>query len=275
MLYTGPNILKNINNNAYKNCISLHVAVRILCSDKYCKDLSYIQYSHNSPCHFVKSFMEIYGAHHISHNIHALLHLAKDIELYGTLDNFSTFKFENYMQNFKKMLRKDDKPLQQVVRRVEENKTNCQYFKCECDLKTHEQNDYFEYNNKHNKGPLITGTSNPQFLEMKFKSFKFIPKDRKNYCCTLNNGDVVIIENIAFNQKENGMAIIGRKFLYKNDFYKEPLPSSILGIYEVQHLSELLLWPTIHIVCKNVMFKAPGNQCYTVFPLLHSDREDM
>lgn len=53
----------------------------------------------------------------MSHNVHSLVYLVNDVKRFGLLDNFSAFKFENYMQILKKYIREADKPLQQVVRR--------------------------------------------------------------------------------------------------------------------------------------------------------------
>lgn len=52
--------------------------------------------------------------------MHSLLHLADDYGRFGPLDNCSAFPFENYMKTLKGMLRKHERPLQQVVRRYEE-----------------------------------------------------------------------------------------------------------------------------------------------------------
>jgi hypothetical protein len=51
--------------------------------------------------YFVKQFELLYGKHYVSHNIHGLLHICDDYELYGPLDNCSTFNFENYMKELK------------------------------------------------------------------------------------------------------------------------------------------------------------------------------
>ena len=50
-----------------------------------------------------------------------LLHLAKDAYIYGSLDNFSALKFENYLQQLKRMVRGKKSPLIQVVDRIAEN----------------------------------------------------------------------------------------------------------------------------------------------------------
>lgn len=46
--------------------------------------------------------------------------MAGDVQKYGALDVFSAFRFENHMSKLKKMIRKADKPLQQLSRRYSE-----------------------------------------------------------------------------------------------------------------------------------------------------------
>lgn len=53
-----------------------------------------------------------------------MLHLVDDYNTYGSLDNCSAFPFENYMKTLKRMLRKHEKPLQQVVKRYKEQCIN-------------------------------------------------------------------------------------------------------------------------------------------------------
>lgn len=45
----------------------------------------------------------------------------------GPLDTFSAFPFENHMQYFKKIFRKGDKPLEQIVKRISEQKIATQF----------------------------------------------------------------------------------------------------------------------------------------------------
>lgn len=56
--------------------------------------------------HFVTDFIKIYGKQHASHNIHSLLHQSKNEDKYGPLVAYSAFKFENFMQKVKKLIRK-------------------------------------------------------------------------------------------------------------------------------------------------------------------------
>lgn len=82
--------------------------------------LKFNEYAEKLLNHFVVSFQILYGVHHMSHNVHGLLHLAADVKLHGPLDYFSAFKFENHMKQLKKMVLKSDKPLQQISRRCSE-----------------------------------------------------------------------------------------------------------------------------------------------------------
>ncbi|KAE9522831.1 hypothetical protein AGLY_016793 [Aphis glycines] len=86
----------------------------------YCKNSQFINYARKLVSHFVTSFKSLYGSHNVSYNVHGLLHLVNDVEEFGPVDNFSAYRFENYLGKLKKKIRKDDKPLQQIARRYTE-----------------------------------------------------------------------------------------------------------------------------------------------------------
>ena len=52
--------------------------------------------------------------------MHNLLHLCDDYETFGPLDDCSAFRFENHMQQIKKVIRSTHKPLEQLVHRYSE-----------------------------------------------------------------------------------------------------------------------------------------------------------
>jgi len=271
LLYYGPIVLYSVvSEEVYIHFLILHVAIRILCTGKYCNEPEFINYCQDLLTNFVKTFKLIYGTHHISHNVHALLHLAKDVEHYGSLDLFSTFKFENYMQKIKKMIKKDDKPLQQIVRRIHEAKFN-DVSQCNCDFKKN-----IIYYKLHSKGPLINDTSGPQYQALKFKEFTLISQDSKNQYCSTINGDIIKIYNISYHKKLLCEVIIGRKFLRKENLFTLPCLSSKLGIYEVHTLSKLASWPVHHIDSKICLYPIPRKKSkYAAFPLLHIDKDEI
>lgn len=70
---------------------------------------------------FVQNFKHFYGTENVIYCVHNLIHLADDVETFkAPLDDFSCFPFENEMKNIKKYLRKHDKPLAQIFRRLSE-----------------------------------------------------------------------------------------------------------------------------------------------------------
>jgi len=88
--------------------MTLHVIIRILSSP----DLSqYFSYAKDLIFFFIKTFKKIYDIKNMSHNIHSFVHLVDDVKQFGPLDNFSAFKFENYMKTLKKYIRKSERPL--------------------------------------------------------------------------------------------------------------------------------------------------------------------
>lgn len=121
LLYTGPMVLKQVlSPKVYNNFITLSLASTILISKDYSKHEHFISYAHELIKHFITNSIQIYGPDFISHNIHSFLHLSDCVRLFGSLDNFSAFPFENFMQTLKKLVRKSSQPLQQVVRRIVE-----------------------------------------------------------------------------------------------------------------------------------------------------------
>lgn len=119
LLYTGPVALKGILPDLYYNqFLVLHVAITILCSKSLHKKL--IEYGSNLLKYFVEIFANLYGEENVSYNVHNLLHLTADSSKFGVLDDFSTFKFENYLGKIKLLLKSGNRPLEQVYNRLKE-----------------------------------------------------------------------------------------------------------------------------------------------------------
>lgn len=117
MLYTGPVVLKSVlSHDKYLNFITLHVAATILSNSKYIE--LYLDFAKLLLRYYVETFIILYDKENASHNTHNLLHLCDDVKKFGPLQKFSAFPFENYMQSILKMIRKNDKPLEQIVCRI-------------------------------------------------------------------------------------------------------------------------------------------------------------
>lgn len=101
LLYTGPIVLKYVlKQDIYIHFLTLHTAVTILIRQNLCQT-ELINFAEALLDHFVKSFEILYGKQYVSHNVHNLLHICSDVRTFGPLDNFSAFRFENYMSFIK------------------------------------------------------------------------------------------------------------------------------------------------------------------------------
>lgn len=119
LLYSSIVVLKNIlNSRAYKNFLKLHIAIRILSDSSICNEFN--NYAENLLLEFVVELEQIYGKIFLTYNVHSLLHLAKDVSNYGKLDNFSAFKYENYLYQLKKKVKNGKNILSQLSNRLVE-----------------------------------------------------------------------------------------------------------------------------------------------------------
>ena len=103
LLYTGPVALINkFHQDVYKNFLLLHVGILILVNPYLCS--LYCDYAHDLLVLFVHHFGELYGRDVLVYSVHGLVHLANDVMKFGSLDNVSSFHFENFLQFLKKMV---------------------------------------------------------------------------------------------------------------------------------------------------------------------------
>lgn len=237
LLYTGPVVLYlQVSKKIYYNFLYLNVAMTIFLSPNF----NHIALDAQAlMVNFVKQFGNLYGNHFISNNVHSLIHLYDDYEKYGSLDQVSCFKFENYMSKLKKMVRKNEKPLQQVVKRYRE----------QCNLKfDHETTMYFNNDNirpkfekLHTEGPLIRDMASPQYKILILEKIIIkIHSDSDSYASVSTNGETNIIKivNICYNSLLKKEVILGRKFETVECFFKKPIKSSDIGVYKISNYSK-------------------------------------
>lgn len=119
LLYTGPLILKyHLPEKIYSHFMCFSVAVRILATPN--QTTEQIDYADNLLRYFVYKYKKIYGSVNCSYNVHGLIHLSDDVRKHGHLDQFSAFKFENYLGHLKSLLESPTFVLQQVYKRLVE-----------------------------------------------------------------------------------------------------------------------------------------------------------
>lgn len=73
---------------------------------------------------FVVDFSSLYGEYLVNYNIHSLIHLPRFVSIHGPLDNFSCFRYENYLHELKKSIKCSKHPLQEAFNRIKEKQKN-------------------------------------------------------------------------------------------------------------------------------------------------------
>ncbi|XP_030754939.1 uncharacterized protein LOC115881541 isoform X1 [Sitophilus oryzae] len=270
LIYLGPLVLKDLVDIAiYENFLAFHFSISILLSKKHIKQFG-VLFVKDIINVFIQHLKTIYGKEFIIYNVHLLSHICDDVEIFGVLDNFSAFPFENYLGQLKSLVKAPTNPLQQIHRRLVER-----------DLLISKIN--IEFNHlklllEHSRGPLPVLNKqikyHKQFGKIIFHetTLSVITQAKADcYCLCQNdkgNNKVIEIHNII-KASDNEIYLIGKEFLYYSDLYSYPYPSSELSIYVVNNLSDLKIWSITRIIGKCVVlpFKEKG---FVAFPIIHS-----
>lgn len=166
----------------YEHFLTLHIAISILITPTLITNDENIRYAEKLLAYFVESFQILYGKQFVSHNVHNLLHLGNEVRRNGALDNFSVFRFESFLGRLKKLIRKPEKPLQQIARRYIERQFRMfqeQIIVPACQLK---------YN--HHNGPLV-----PEFSHKTITQYKILQTDLYYYHCDDASNNVLMLDN--------------------------------------------------------------------------------
>lgn len=243
----------------YNNFIVLSLASSILISQYYSCYENYISYAHDLFKHFIINSQKLYEPEFISHNTHNFLHLSDCVRLFGSLDNFSAFIFENYMQYLKNKIRKSSHVLEQVVRRIVEEKNVRESI-------TESINTPTKYSIEHNKGPLIEDCTSPQYK--KYETINYCIHVSKEADRFIELKDKTIVEVKNFCCYENFKILLGYEYKRHKDFYTKPCSSALFDIQYIRKVdSSFKMWPITHINKKLVVLI--HNNQYVSFPMLH------
>lgn len=263
LMYYGPVLIKNeLNEIAYNHFLLLHVAIRLLA------DPVAVQKSANIACanelleKFVADFGNVYEKKNISYNVHNLKHLSQDVRTFGCLDKFSAFPFENFICTLKRLIRKGDQPLQQLVRRLGE---------LDNIVSKHNRilKNAADFSKQHNGGPLTNNRKYDNEFQIMHKNSIIFKSDDKNDCVQVKDNSIIQILNFA--ESEKVFYIIGNKFKIIGNLYEYPYESKLFNIFIVKKTNEVNSWPCSDIVAK--MLKIPSNNNFIVFPILHTSEK--
>lgn len=183
----------------------------------------------------MREYPKIYGKYSITYNVHVLLHLPYYVRLYGPLDSFSAYKFENFMQRLKKWVTKGNSPLQQIYNRMEER-----------------FNHYPE-----------------SLLIEKFNKMKIKCNGKDSYVAISDNGLIVPAKIIKIERQNRIQYIYVVKCLNVRPLYLSPIDSSNIGGVTYSGISTVL---ENHKVT-DIKFKycrIPHGESFALLAILHT-----
>ncbi|XP_073669952.1 uncharacterized protein [Paramisgurnus dabryanus] len=261
LLYIGPVILPSyLDTNIYKNFMLLFSSIAILVSPTL--SLIHWQYAERLLHMFVTHFGEIYGKEALVYNVHSLVHLAQDVRQHGCLDNISAFPYENHLQKLKKLVRKPQRPLAQMVRRLSEQ---------------NQQNQIIDKTLVSLKKPHFVGPVPNELASRKVKGqySQMVSNKWTIKVSTGNNifaiaGDICQIDNIV--ECHDGIYLVYRRFSDKSIFFTYPFSSDFLNIYSVSQLSEQYMYANICAVAYKCVL-LPHQRGFVSIPILHSVKQ--
>ena len=236
LLYTGPVVLKSVLSlEKYSNFLNLSVAMRILLSPSLYNH--YLLYTEQLLCYFVSTFGLLYGRNQLVYNVHSLIHLPDDARQFGALDDVSSFKFESYLGRLKKLVRRPQFPVAQIVRRVMEGHgpTDNNDLATSSDVELGIR----RFKQQHLEGPLPVTHLNCLQYKQYIDPNSFILISQSDNCCQIK-GKVGVVRNILLPQAENPCSDLGyvvfEEFERCEMFFSDPLDSTFLSVFFVSNL---------------------------------------
>lgn len=260
LLYVGMVALRPIlNTEEYENFLILSCACRIVHSSVYKNYFPIAKDMFNS---YIHGCVRLYGEHTVGSNLHNLTHIIDDMNKSNieNITELSTYKYENYLHVLGMKLKGFNKPLEQISRRILEfSSSNFNYskhaFNPECEV-----------------SPIL-----------KYQ----LPIEKQNYSRITLKNDVVLSSRKVGDQwfmthskfivkmkhatEVNGVfSVYGYPLLRKKSFFKKPIDSVYLSIYESdgETTEELMQFNTNEISAK-IMCVEFGSE-FVYMPLLHT-----
>lgn len=275
LMYVGMVVLRPVlEDDEYQHFLLLSCACTIVSCNIY---ENYIPLAKNMFRTYVDEYIQIYGRHTITSNVHNLIHIVDDLveNNIDSIDKISTYKYENSLRLLSMKLQTCNRPLEQISRRLIEisylktdllanedasvhermsmdnyRDRNCVKFSpwCEYELRT-EKDCYSQINIK----PGVVLSSR------KFGDQWFLTR----------SGDVV--KMIFATKVENSYKVYGLTVLSKSDFFSKPIKSSNLNIFKsgIDSLSSEMCMHEINTIAAKMMCLQFASE-FVFIPILHT-----
>lgn len=114
LMYVGVVVLKKYLPRFYYDHFLLFYCSIVIMNNQFFIDRQLMTVAEDMIRDFLLIFRQKYGAHHFSSNLHNLSHIVDEVKRFGPLQNFDAYKFENKLQDIKKMIRLGNNQLAQL-----------------------------------------------------------------------------------------------------------------------------------------------------------------
>lgn len=254
LLYVGIVVLKDfLSPELYEHFLQLYCAVSICYCNAYSKYQSIAKELFED---YIENYIDIYGIGEITSNVHNLCHVIDDVKRFGSLSKISTYEFENSLGQIKNQLRRCDKPLEQIARRVSESmyiKKQNWYDQCEITFQPFVQHS-------------IGGTDRYKKISVKPNVVLNSRKFGDNFFLNHHNDIVEFDHAIRHNST---FLIYGSSLKNKGNFFTQPFSSSKINVFVSDLEKQNSKYHTVQsIKCKLVCLSYKHD--YVLMPLLHS-----
>jgi len=269
LLYTGQIVLKgNLKKKFYFHFLLLVYAIRILICAETCFESN--EMATQLLKKFVTDYSNLYGSQYITYNVHSLIHLPVYVLSHGPLDNFSCFRYDNFVQEIIKSMKSIKYPLQEILNSILQKQKIHQ--KCPPQL--------------HNQYPVLRDEIIHKFASPFFKiNDKLFEKislalantviinvlNEKDRYIMLTDNNLVMVHHIVQPQNKPPSLIV-KRFLSYSELSTTPLSSFEIGVYIVDSskMSELYSINLTVVKYKCFFIRLSGNWAL-VSSMCHSE----
>lgn len=256
LIYLGIVLVGKYMPESYAlNFYALNCAMRILSHSEDCVRNN--KFAEELLIYFVDECKDLYGEECAIFNIHSMIHLPRDAAKFGPIDSFSAFSFENFMQKVKKRIRKGEKTLSQLHRRIVEEK-NCN----STVLRTLTMEEPILV--RKNKKQLLMECS-ASYDKLMFPNFVISILKKADSYCYLRNSNIMLVTFIG--KRNNKPILIGKVLRNPKNFPNYPCVSSNVGIFIGNEWSNLQMVESKNVVAKAMALPFNGSMCF--LSLLH------
>ncbi|KAK3919970.1 KNR4/SMI1-like protein, partial [Frankliniella fusca] len=186
LLSDGLKVFKHLDENLFKNFLLLHCAIYILSSSSLRDLLDSADVMLNE---FVDHSRRLFSRAFVVYNIHSLRHLVSECVDHGTPEEFSAFKYENYLGIMKRLLRSGYMPLQQLYNRDMERSGHLTNEKVALDKNAIKLSSVHERQG----GEIVPGA---QYRKLQLGTITLALNDADR-CFMTSENDVVLLSNIV------------------------------------------------------------------------------